>query len=66
MGQGRVKKQNFTAIAGKEQIPEEYLYIGMIFLEIGVWNYGIDLLFLTRTSSRGIILFYMGVVCKMH
>lgn len=51
-----------TYTAGEKKIPEEYFYIGMIFLGIGAITYNIELPFLTRTSSRGYYSFFAGVL----
>ncbi len=49
-------------VSRKKEIPVTYLFIGMIFLGIGVVNYGMDMPFLNLYAARGYYAFFFGLL----
>ena len=49
-------------VSNRKHIPDTYLYIGMVFLGVGVYSHNIHLPFLNEFSSRGFYAFFFGLL----
>ena len=49
-------------LSRKKEISVTYLFVGMIFLGVGIANYGIDLPFLNLATARGYYSFFFGLL----